>query len=114
VGVAAVAAVPAVAAVVDQHAAAIRTTLTGPVTPSGGAEALIPVAASLVVLPTLTQLAAYVRGLTDQATAHGWYPPMPGAAQPLDRISLRILAACQLARTVSASAHSLPSRKAAA
>jgi len=89
-GLVAAAAVPGLAAVVDQHSAAVRDILTAGVEQSA--------AVAGVVL-----LAGYARGLIDQATEQGQQIAVPvdtkGWARA-DWLSVRLLAICALARTV--------------
>jgi len=103
-GLAAAAAIPAVLAAVDQHGAAVRDALLvdTAIDPVTAMEALVVGAAGLVVAAPLAHLAAYLRGVLDQAHADGWLPPdtddhhrwWPGA----DWVALRITAICALAR----------------
>lgn len=107
-GLAVAAAMPAVLAAVDQHGAAVRDALLidTAVDPVGAMEALMLGAAGAVMVPPLAQLAAYLRGVLDQAQADGWQPPegddqhrwWPGA----DWVALRVTAICALARTHAA------------
>jgi|SRR5215207_10172940 len=102
-GLAAAAAMPAVLAAIDQHGAAVRDALlvdTAP-DPVTAMEAVVVGAAGLVVAPSLAQLAAYLRGILDQAGADGWRPPETDHAgwwAAADWIALRVTAVCALAR----------------
>ena len=75
---------PGLMAVVDQHAAGIRDSLSSDVRPL-----------------TAVILAAYAEGVRDAAFKHGWRPP----AGPIDWtendwVLNRLLAVCSLARTL--------------
>jgi len=86
--VAAVASAPGLAAVVDQHAAAVRDILVA------GVEGATAVAG--VVL-----LAGYARGLLDHARESGWRLTVPhGPDGPLDWLTFRLLAVCSLASSI--------------
>ena len=83
-GLAAADATPGLLAVVDQHSAGIRDSLSADVRPL-----------------TAVLLAAYAEGVRDAAFMHGWQPP----AGPIDWSSndwvlRRLLAVCALARTL--------------
>jgi Family of unknown function (DUF6401) len=83
-GLDAAARVPALLAVVDQHAAGIRDSLSADVRP------LTPVI-----------LAAYAEGVRDAAYKHGWQPPAgPIDWDKRDWVLFRLLAVCALARTL--------------
>jgi hypothetical protein len=83
-GFEAVAELPALHAVVDQHAAGVRDSLSADTRPM-----------------TAIMLAAYAEGVRDAAFKHGWLPP----AGPIDWtrndwVLFRLLAVCSLARTL--------------
>ena len=84
-GLAAAAAVPGLAAAVDQHAAAAQDATTI------GLETTATVTGLLL-------LAAYAHGVLTEARAHGWRPPAPGpwAWSAADWTSLRLTAICML------------------
>jgi hypothetical protein len=87
-GMAAAVVVPGLAAVVDQHAAAVRDILAAGV--EGAA------AATGVVL-----LAGYARGLLDQAREMGWHVGEPATVTAWTRadwLTTRLVAVCDLAR----------------
>jgi hypothetical protein len=77
---------PALLAVVDQHAAGIRDSLSADARPM-----------------TAIILAAYAEGVRDAAFKHGWVPPA-GAIDwaEQDWVLFRLLAVCLLARTLPA------------
>jgi hypothetical protein len=76
---------PGLLAVVDQHAAGIRDSLSADVRP------LTPVI-----------LAAYAEGVRDAAYTHGWQPPAGEIDwENRDWVLFRLLAVCALARTLS-------------
>lgn len=85
-GLAAADANPGLMAVVDQHSAGIRDSLsvdTRPLTP--------------------VLLAAYAEGVRDAAFTHGWRPPVgPLDWSSDDWVLRRLLAVCALARTLPA------------
>jgi hypothetical protein len=83
-GLAAAAASPGLMAIVDQHAAGVRDSLSADVRP---------------MTPVL--LAAYAEGVRDAAFTHGWQPPL-GAFDwsENDWVMRRLLAVCSLARTL--------------
>ncbi|HET6533902.1 MAG TPA: DUF6401 family natural product biosynthesis protein [Actinoplanes sp.] len=82
----AAAASPGLLAVVDQHAAAVRDSLSGEVRPL-----------------TAVLLAAYAEGVRDAAVKHGWTPPAGAIDWTADDWVLRrLLAVCQLAATLPA------------
>ena|SRR5690349_5248761 len=75
---------PGLLAVVDQHAAGIRDSLSSDVRP------LTPVI-----------LAAYAEGVRDAAFKHGWRPPVgPIDWTENDWVLNRLLGVCSLARTL--------------
>ncbi|MGK5677912.1 DUF6401 family natural product biosynthesis protein [Actinoplanes sp. URMC 104] len=83
-GLAAADANPGLMAVVDQHAAGIRDSLSADVRPL-----------------TAVLLAAYAEGVRDAAYTHGWQPPageLDWTAR--DWVLRRLLAVCALARTL--------------
>ncbi|HWC84161.1 MAG TPA: DUF6401 family natural product biosynthesis protein [Pseudonocardiaceae bacterium] len=87
-GMAAAAVLPALTAVVDQHAAAVRDILA------------VGVEGSAAVVGTIL-LAGYARGLLDQARELGWrleLPLEPVAWSRADWVTARLLAICDLAR----------------
>ncbi|MFI9640641.1 DUF6401 family natural product biosynthesis protein [Micromonospora sp. NPDC051925] len=82
-GLAAASARPALLALVDQHAAAIRDSLDGdrrPLTPAA--------------------LAGYAEGIRDTARAHGLLPDGATDFTAPDWVLIRLLAVCALARTL--------------
>ena len=83
-GLAAAADAPGLLAVIDQHAAAIRDSLSADVRPL-----------------TAIVLAAYAEGVRDAAFRHGWEPPAGAIdwSQP-DWVLYRLLAVCSLSRTL--------------
>ena len=85
-GLAAADANPGLMAVVDQHAAGIRDSLSVDVRPL-----------------TAVLLAAYAEGVRDAAFTHGWRPPV-GAIDwsENDWVLRRLLAVCAIARTLPA------------
>jgi hypothetical protein len=83
-GLAAAAANPGLMAIVDQHAAGVRDSLSVDVRP---------------LTPVL--LAAYAEGVRDAAFTHGWQPP----AEPFDWsendwVMRRLLAVCSISETL--------------
>ncbi|QRP42661.1 DUF6401 family natural product biosynthesis protein [Amycolatopsis sp. FDAARGOS 1241] len=88
-GLAGMAAVPALAAAVDQHAAAVRDILVL------GVEGSASVAAAVL-------LASYARGLIEQVeldSGRAWSPAVDAAGWAMPSwLQLRLLAVCQLAR----------------
>ena len=75
---------PGLMAIVDQHAAGIRDSL------SADARPLTPVI-----------LAAYAEGVRDAAFTHGWRPPVgPIDWSANDWVLRRLLGVCSLARTL--------------
>ena len=75
---------PGLLAVVDQHAAGIRDSLSVDVRPL-----------------TAVLLAAYAEGVRDAAFTHGWRPPVgPIDWSENDWVMRRLLAVCALARTL--------------
>ena len=86
-GLEAAAGQPALLAVVDQHAAGIRDSLSADARPM-----------------TAIILAAYAEGVRDAAFTHGWRPPAgPVDWSENDWVMRRLLAVCSLARTLPAS-----------
>ena len=85
-GLAAADAHPGLMAVLDQHAAGIRDSLSADARPM-----------------TAIILAAYAEGVRDAAFKHGWVPPV-GAIDwaESDWVLFRLLAVCLLARTLPA------------
>jgi hypothetical protein len=86
-GLAAAVAVPGLAAVVDQHAAAVRDILAAGVQGSATATGVV-------------LLAGYARGLLDQAREMGWRFGAPATAAGwarIDWLTTRLLAVCDLA-----------------
>ena len=86
-GMAAAAALPALTAVVDQHAAAVRDIL------AVGVDSSVTVAGVIL-------LAGYARGLLDQARELGWRPQLPADWARADWLTVRLLAICSLAGRV--------------
>ncbi|MEU7812517.1 DUF6401 family natural product biosynthesis protein [Pseudonocardia sp. NPDC049154] len=84
-GLAAAAALPGLAAAVDQHAAAVQDATTI------GLEATAAVAGLLL-------LAGYAHGVLTEALAHGWHPPAAGPQgwSRADWTSVRLAAVCAL------------------
>lgn len=75
---------PGLMAVIDQHAAGIRDSLSADVRPL-----------------TAVILAAYAEGVRDAAFTHGWRPPAgPMDWSDNDWVMRRLLAVCALARTL--------------
>jgi hypothetical protein len=73
-------------AIVDQHVAGVRDSLSADVRPI-----------------TAVVLAAYAEGVRDAAMKHGWTPPMDGIDwTQQDWVLLRLLAVCTLARALPA------------
>jgi hypothetical protein len=100
----AAAATPALLAAIDQHGAAVRDALLVDVAldPVSAMESLIMGAAGLVVAPPLIHLAAYLRGVLDQAHTDGWHPPETVHEHTCsDWVALRVTAICALARAHS-------------
>jgi Family of unknown function (DUF6401) len=84
-GLAAAADAPGLVAVIDQHAAAIRDSLSADVRPL-----------------TAIVLAAYAEGVRDAAFRHGWEPPAgPIDWSTPDWVLYRLLAVCALAGTLA-------------
>jgi hypothetical protein len=83
-GLAAAAANPGLLAIVDQHAAGVRDSLSADVRPL-----------------TAVLLAAYAEGVRDAAFTHGWQPPA-GAVNwsEGDWVMRRLLAVCAIAQTL--------------
>jgi hypothetical protein len=83
-GLAAAAANPGLMALVDQHAAGVRDSL------SADARPLTPVL-----------LAAYAEGVRDAAFTHGWQPPTgPFDWSENDWVMRRLLAVCAISETL--------------
>lgn len=84
-GLAAAAALPGLAAAIDQHAAAVHDATTI------GLEASAAVAGLLL-------LAGYAHGVLTEARAHGWHPPAAGPRgwSRADWTSVRLAAICAL------------------
>jgi hypothetical protein len=81
-GLAAAASSPGLLATVDQHAAAVRDSLTADIRPL-----------------TAVILAAYGEGVRDAALKHGWEPPEGEIDWALnDWVLVRLLAVCRLAQ----------------
>ncbi|WP_127503081.1 DUF6401 family natural product biosynthesis protein [Actinoplanes solisilvae] len=76
---------PGLMAVVDQHAAGIRDSLSSDVRPL-----------------TAVLLAAYAEGVRDAAFTHGWRPPVDVDWTANDWVLRRLLAVCVIARTLPA------------
>ena len=77
---------PGLMAIVDQHAAGIRDSLSADVRPL-----------------TAVLLAAYAEGVRDAAFTHGWRPPVGMIDwSENDWVMRRLLAVCALARTLPA------------
>ncbi|MCY1142168.1 DUF6401 family natural product biosynthesis protein [Actinoplanes sp. Pm04-4] len=75
---------PGLMALVDQHAAGIRDSLSSDVRPL-----------------TAVLLAAYAEGVRDAAFTHGWRPPVAAIDWSAnDWVLRRLLAVCALARTL--------------
>lgn len=108
-GLTAAAATPGVLAAIDQHGAAVRDALLVDVAldPVSAMEALVLGAAGMVIAPPIAHLAAYLRGVVDEADMKGWRPPEPDHDHAwwagADWVALRITAICALARTQLAS-----------
>jgi hypothetical protein len=78
--------VPGLLAAVDQHAAGIRDSLSSDARPM-----------------TAVILAAYAEGVRDAAFKHGWEPPAGSIDwERHDWVLYRLLAVCELARTLPA------------
>ena len=85
-GLAAADASPGLMALVDQHAAGVRDSLSADTRPL-----------------TAVILAAYAEGVRDAAFTHGWRPPVgPPDWSGNDWVMTRLLAVCSLARTLPA------------
>jgi hypothetical protein len=96
-GLAAAAVTPGLAAAVDQHAAAVRDNTTLGVESSAAVAGLV-------------LLAAYARGVLEQARRHGWHPVPPtgnGWARA-DWITVRLVAVCAVAKAHGKAALELP------
>lgn len=99
-GLSAAAGDPGLAAVVDQHAAAVRDIVTaGPARAAGGAlttVATLPARNGTVAV----RLATYARTLLQrQRREAGWVPlPRDGQWQHADVVTLRLLGICHIAR----------------
>lgn len=103
-------------ATIDQHAAAIRDSLTSAIGAADGPPSAIgPADVAPEVTPaclartgvaplSLASLAGYAEGIRETAMAHGWRPPTGpvawSTAQGEDWILLRLLAVCALARNL--------------
>lgn len=104
-------------AAIDQHAAAIRDSLTaavgaadGPPSTNGPAPDVVPEAAPADLTHagaaplSLASLAGYAEGIRETAMTHGWRPPTGpvawSTAEGEDWILLRLLAVCALARNL--------------
>ena len=74
---------PGLMAILDQHAAGIRDSLSADVRPL-----------------TAVILAAYAEGVRDAAFTHGWRPPVNLDWTENDWVLLRLLAICALTRTL--------------
>ncbi|MCU7724747.1 DUF6401 family natural product biosynthesis protein [Actinoplanes sp. KI2] len=75
---------PGLMALVDQHSAGVRDSLSADVRPL-----------------TAVVLAAYAEGVRDAAFTHGWHPPEePFNWAEDDWVMRRLLAVCALARTL--------------
>jgi hypothetical protein len=86
-GLAAAVAIPGLAAMVDQHAAAVRDILAAGVEGSATATGMV-------------LLAGYARGLLDQAREMGWHVGQPSTAVAWTRadwLTTRLVAICDLA-----------------
>lgn len=96
-GLAAAAALPGLAAAIDQHAAAIRDSIT-------------PGMEGSASLAGLVLLASYGRGVLEYAHERGWRPPTGGAHNWVhaDWTSLRLAAVCALAPAAGQPAPQLP------
>ncbi|WP_243859241.1 DUF6401 family natural product biosynthesis protein [Amycolatopsis arida] len=89
-GLAAAAAVPGLAAAVDQHSAAVRDILTFGVEGAAGVAGVV-------------LLAGYAKGLLDRATENGWRPVVPADLTGwvrADWLTTRLLGVCALATTI--------------
>lgn len=86
-GMAAAAAVPGIAAAVDQHAAAVRDSTTI------GLETSVAIAGMVL-------LASYARGVVEHARAQGWQPLPAGDTRwhSADWTTLRLVAVCDMAK----------------
>jgi hypothetical protein len=94
-GLRAVAEEPGLAALVDQHAAAVRDIVRESLRPAGGRVAtLVPVSTSAGTL----RLAAYARSLVTEQRRSGASIALPqnGSWRPTDWTTLRLIAVCQL------------------
>jgi hypothetical protein len=90
-GLTAAAAIPALTAVVDQHAAAVRDIL------AVGVEGSAAVAGAVL-------LAGYARGLMDQGRRMGWHPPSHDGLWDwthADWLTARLVAVCALASSTT-------------
>lgn len=104
-GLAVAAAEPGLLALVDQHAAAIReslTSLTAPRPTEITDELPTEVTDELPVDPprlSAAVLAGYAEGVRDAAIEHGWQPPVgPVDWSEADWVLIRLLAVCAVAR----------------
>jgi hypothetical protein len=85
-GMAAAVAIPGLAAMIDQHAAAVRDILAAGVEGSATATGVV-------------LLAGYARGLLDHAREMGWHVGEPATGwDQTDWLTTRLLAICDLAR----------------
>lgn len=96
-GVAAAVALPGLAAAIDQHAAAIRESVTLGMESSASFAGLV-------------LLASYGRGVLEYAQQRGWRPPTGGAHSWVraDWTSLRLTAVCALVPTIGQPSPTLP------
>lgn len=92
---------------IDQHAAAVRDSLTSASAPTdilAPASGPADLAAAGVGSLSLASLAGYAEGIRETAIAHGWQPPTGpvawSTAQGEDWILVRLLAVCALARNL--------------
>ncbi len=87
-GLAAAASIPGLAAVVDQHAAAVRDIL------AFGVE-------GAAALPAVVLLAGYAAGLLDHAREHDYRPELPSDWHGADWLIVRLVAVCAHAKTLA-------------
>jgi hypothetical protein len=97
-GLRAVAAEPGLAAVVDQHAAAVRDIVRDGMRRSGGG-AVATLAPARTTTGGAVRLAAYARSVLDEQRRSGATIALPqnGIWRPRDWATLRLIAVCQLA-----------------